>query len=201
MVKIAAESRLFGEAHHRLAGAGERGAGTGEVRSPRPRGSVALGPRPHPTARPTAVGLMRHAPPESSNAGLYAHLREAAEVEARHSLPLPGNAARLAALRAGEPVDVTGGELPPWARVGVKLRWWTRAAVCPDGTVTLRGDDGGRRLAETGCDRRRTSTTRPRRPDIAPDRVRAAASAHSTLHSGRAAMPFRCGRREARLRL
>jgi hypothetical protein len=65
---------------------------------------------------------MREAPPETSHAGLYQWLREAAEQEARHSMPHPGNTARLAALRAGEPVNVTVGELP---RGPGSARWRT----------------------------------------------------------------------------
>jgi hypothetical protein len=58
---------------------------------------------------------------------------------------------RLAAVRAGEPIDIYAGDLPPWARVvGVKVYSWTRAVVRPDGTVTLKDDDGSRWLEENG---------------------------------------------------
>jgi hypothetical protein len=61
---------------------------------------------------------------------------------------------RLAALRAGEPVDVQARDLPAWAWVGVEIRWWTCAAVSPDGGVVVSPrtpeafDDGARKWLE-----------------------------------------------------
>jgi hypothetical protein len=40
--------------------------------------------------------------------------------------------------------------LPAWARTGRDVRWWNRATVDPDGTVTLREGDGSQWLAENG---------------------------------------------------
>jgi hypothetical protein len=96
--------------------------------------------------------MSRDAPPslEQAYSGLYAALLAAEEAEARCTYPHPGNAVRLAALRAGEPVDIYAGDLPPEARVGVTVRWWTRAVVRPDGTVALRDDDGSLWLEENG---------------------------------------------------
>ncbi|MGV0781464.1 hypothetical protein [Mycolicibacterium sp. XJ775] len=90
--------------------------------------------------------------------GLYGWLADREERAARHGFALSpadqpsytGSAERLAALRAGEPVNIRGCDLPPWARVGVVMRWWIRAVVAPDGTVTYGDDDGSRWLAEDG---------------------------------------------------
>jgi hypothetical protein len=96
---------------------------------------------------------------QSRNTGLYTWLadREQRAVTAGGKLTDPttgaaydGSPRRLAALRAGEPVEVHASALPPWARVGVTVRWWTRAVVRPDGTVTFRDDDGSLWLAENG---------------------------------------------------
>lgn len=92
--------------------------------------------------------MARDAPPETGYTGLYAWLLDRAEVEARNALPLPGNAARLVALRAGAPVDVPVGELPRWARGDEPVYWWRRVTVAPDGTVRFWTDDGAAWLAE-----------------------------------------------------
>jgi hypothetical protein len=95
--------------------------------------------------------MARDAPPTTSYSGLYAHLLAAAEDESRHSMPRPGNAARLAALRAGEPVDVQAGDLPAWARpAGERMHWWRRAIVSADGAVEFYDDSGAMFLAEHG---------------------------------------------------
>jgi hypothetical protein len=60
-----------------------------------------------------------------------------------------GRDERLAALRAGEPVDVPVSALPRWARAGEDLkRWWRRATVSPHGAVTFWDDDGSAWLQE-----------------------------------------------------
>ncbi|WP_273734177.1 hypothetical protein [Mycolicibacterium septicum] len=90
--------------------------------------------------------------------GLYGWLADREERAARHGFALShgdspsyrGSAERLAALRAGQPVNLRGVDLPPWARVGVAVRWWTRAVVRADGTVTYQDDDGSAWLAESG---------------------------------------------------
>lgn len=81
---------------------------------------------------------------------LYAALLARTETEAQHSMPLPGNAARLDALRAGRPVDVSAGDLPEWARVGEPTDWWRRAIVTVTGTVEFYDDTGRRWLEEEG---------------------------------------------------
>lgn len=85
---------------------------------------------------------------------LYAWLldREEREAELRHSvgIPLPGNATRLAALRAGEPVDVNVSDLPPWARERETVHWWRRAIVTADGALEFYDDRGAAWLAEQG---------------------------------------------------
>jgi hypothetical protein len=58
------------------------------------------------------------------------------------------NPQRLAALRAGEPVDIAASDLPLYARAGMVCHWWTRAVVSADGAVTFRDDDGAAWLAE-----------------------------------------------------
>ena len=50
---------------------------------------------------------------------MYTWLLEREEAEARHSMPHPGNALRLAALRAGEPIDVSSRS---FARLGAGRR-------------------------------------------------------------------------------
>jgi hypothetical protein len=52
-----------------------------------------------------------------------------------------GSAARLAALRAGEPVDIAASDLPPYARAGMACHWWTRAVVDADGAVMFYDDE------------------------------------------------------------
>ena len=61
-----------------------------------------------------------------------------------------GTPERLAALRAGEPVDLPLSALPAWARNGDVLHWTRRATVSADGTVAFRDDDGSAWLAENG---------------------------------------------------
>lgn len=88
--------------------------------------------------------------------GLYGWLADREERAARHGFALSqgdgpsyrGAPEQLAAFRAGEPVNIRAADLPPWARVGVAVRWWTRAVVQPDGTVTYHDDDGSRWMAE-----------------------------------------------------
>ena len=63
-----------------------------------------------------------------------------------------GTPERLAALARGEVVEIRAVDLPAWARVGAVCRWWTRAVVRPDNTVTFRDDDGSAWLAENGLD-------------------------------------------------
>ena len=59
-----------------------------------------------------------------------------------------GSAARLAALQRGEPVDIAASDLPPYARSEMTCRWWYRATVRADGTVTFGIDDGSKWLEE-----------------------------------------------------
>ncbi|OCB14147.1 hypothetical protein A5717_11595 [Mycolicibacterium porcinum] len=88
--------------------------------------------------------------------GLYGWLADREERAALRGFTLSpadqpsyiGSSERLAALRAGEPVNIRAADLPPWARVGVVVRWWTRVVVAPDGTVTYEDDDGSRWMAE-----------------------------------------------------
>lgn len=94
--------------------------------------------------------MARDAPPSHSLRGLYAAVLAREEAEAQHSYPHPSNRPRLVALRAGEPADVTAGELPPWARVGEAVHWWRRATVTATGAVTFYNDDASRWLAESG---------------------------------------------------
>lgn len=68
----------------------------------------------------------------------------------RNSPAYTGCDERLAALRAGRPVDVPVSALPRWARPGEELRWWRRATVSPDGTAAFYDDDGTAWLAEQG---------------------------------------------------
>jgi hypothetical protein len=49
---------------------------------------------------------------------------------------------RLATLRAGCAVNVAVSELPRYVRVGMDTRWWNRATVSPDGSITLTVDCG-----------------------------------------------------------
>lgn len=60
-----------------------------------------------------------------------------------------GNQERLAALRAGSPVDSYAGSLPRWARAGVSVTALTYARVDADGTLVLR-QDGRQFAAENG---------------------------------------------------
>ena len=103
-------------------------------------------------ARAATVQLVR-------TTGLYAWLldREARALAAGGTLPwtpeqpsYDGSEARLAALQAGEPVDMHANDLPPYARAGVVCRWWTRAVVDADGGIRFYDDDGSRWLAENG---------------------------------------------------
>jgi hypothetical protein len=61
-----------------------------------------------------------------------------------------GTGERLAALQRGDTVDLPLYGLPPWARVGEKLRWSRRAVVSADSAVRFRDDDGRQWLAENG---------------------------------------------------
>jgi hypothetical protein len=63
-------------------------------------------------------------------------------------LSYDANPQRLAALRAGESVDIAASDLPLYARAGMVCHWWTRAVVSADGAVTFRDDDGAALLAE-----------------------------------------------------
>jgi hypothetical protein len=56
------------------------------------------------------------------------------------------------AMRAGEPLDVSAGDLPAWARVGEACHWWRRATVTASGEVSFYDDDGSIWLAENGLD-------------------------------------------------
>ena len=105
-------------------------------------------------ARAATIPLVR-------TAGLYARLidREARALAAGGALgwspeqpAYHGSEARLAALRAGEPVDIAASDLPPHARAGVACHWWTRAVVSADGAVQFYDDDGAAWLAENGLD-------------------------------------------------
>lgn len=98
---------------------------------------------------------------QSRYSGLYDWLleRERRALAAGGTLPwgegtpsYDGTRARLAALERGEAVDIRAADLPAWARVSVVCRWWTRAVVRPDNTVTFRDDDGAAWLAENGLD-------------------------------------------------
>jgi hypothetical protein len=97
---------------------------------------------------------MTRRPDGPGNSALYAWLTEREESEERAALArgfdTPGTATRLAALRAGEPVDVAVGDLPPWAREGEAAHWWRRATVTADGSVQFHNDDGSAWLAENG---------------------------------------------------
>lgn len=94
------------------------------------------------TRRPTA--------PAGETSQVYAWLlarEEAAALAPGRSLPwsaeqpsYEGSEERLAALRAGEPVDVYVGTLPKWAREGVHVAALTYARINADGSVTFRRD-------------------------------------------------------------
>jgi hypothetical protein len=91
----------------------------------------------------------------SNFTGLYAWLADREQRAALHALfdsstgkGYTGRPERLAAVRAGEPVDLPASLLPPEARPGVQCRWWTRAVVSPDGSIAYRDDDGSQFLAE-----------------------------------------------------
>lgn len=71
---------------------------------------------------------------ELAGAGLYQFLR----VQAEYRVAADGS------------VNVAAWELPSWARQGVEVRWWTRAVVGPDDSVTFVDDDGRRWLEENG---------------------------------------------------
>ena len=85
-----------------------------------------------------------------SSAALYDHLSKVAEAEARALVVRPGVADRLAAIAAGQPVDVSVGDLPAWAREGQPMHWWRRATVAVTGAVDWYDDDGSRWLADNG---------------------------------------------------
>jgi hypothetical protein len=96
---------------------------------------------------------------QSQFAGLYTWLADREEraaaaggvlIDPATGRPYRGTPRRLAALRAGEPVNIHAHDLPPEARVGLTCHWWTRAVARPDGTVTIRDDDGSMWLAENG---------------------------------------------------
>jgi hypothetical protein len=54
-----------------------------------------------------------------------------------------GNPEILAALRAGEPINLAALALPRWARADRgEIHWWHRAIVRPDGGVQFVEDDG-----------------------------------------------------------
>ena len=100
-------------------------------------------------ARAATVSLVR-------TAGVHAWLVDR-ERRARDVGPLPwtpeqpayhGSAERLAALQAGEPVDIPAHDLPPYARAGMACHWWTRAVVDADGEIRFYDDDGEVWLAE-----------------------------------------------------
>ncbi|BBX69722.1 hypothetical protein [Mycolicibacterium psychrotolerans] len=74
-----------------------------------------------------------------------------------------GTAERQAALEAGLPVDLPVSALPGWARVGEAPRWWRRATVYPDGTVTFR-DDELAWIVENGCKPADVAQITPQRP-------------------------------------
>lgn len=61
-----------------------------------------------------------------------------------------GSDDRMAALRAGRPVDVCAGDLLAWAREGETTHWWGRATVTAAGVVVFYHDDGSRWLADNG---------------------------------------------------
>lgn len=90
---------------------------------------------------------------------LYAWLRQREErAHCQLDLTLPwtaeqssytGTVDRLAALRAGRPVNVPVSALPSWARPVGEVRWWDRAIVEP-GAVRFVGDDGSLWIEENG---------------------------------------------------
>lgn len=95
----------------------------------------------------------------AAGGGLYAWLRQREEqAHCQPDLTLPwtaeragytGTADRLAALRAGRPVNVPVSALPRWARPDGEVRWCDRAVVEPD-SVRFVEDDGRAWLAENG---------------------------------------------------
>ncbi|MDT5101291.1 MAG: hypothetical protein QOC76_5028 [Mycobacterium sp.] len=94
----------------------------------------------------------RRPPTTGQHAGVYTMLLAREEQESRHSMPHHSNAARLAALRTGQPVDVCAGDLPAGVRPAGKAysHWWLRATVTADGAVSFYDDDGSIWLAENG---------------------------------------------------
>lgn len=109
-------------------------------------GPVTLGPRAEARLMPRRPANV----PGSS--ALYAALlaREEAEAAIPCEWPRPGNVARLQALRAGRPVDVCVGDLPPWARAAESARWSRRAIVTATGVVEFYDDTGSIWAAEAG---------------------------------------------------
>lgn len=96
---------------------------------------------------------------EGAGSGLYGWLlRREEQAHGCAGLTLPwtaeqpsytGTVDRLAALRAGRPVNVPVSALPSWARPVGEVRWWDRAIVEP-GSVRFVGDDGRRWIEENG---------------------------------------------------
>jgi hypothetical protein len=103
--------------------------------------------------------MARDATTAHSHTGLYARLLAREERAAANGGTLSnpetgtgyqGRPERLAALRAGRPVDLPASALPSEARPGVECRWWTRAVVQPDGAIAFNDDDASQFLAENG---------------------------------------------------
>jgi hypothetical protein len=98
------------------------------------------------------------APTNRQNSGLYAMLRDREELAARNGGRVceasgrvyVGSADRLAAFRAGAPVELWAGDLPPSVREGDTTHWWRRATVTAAGVVSFHDDDGSAWLAESG---------------------------------------------------
>jgi hypothetical protein len=94
----------------------------------------------------------------SKFAGLYAWLLAREEraaalggtlVDRDKGIKYTGNPARLAALRAGETVDMSAWSIPAEARPGVRCQA-TRAVIGPDGAVTFRPETAAEVLADLG---------------------------------------------------
>ena len=110
-------------------------------------------------ACPRWLEVAREAPPRRGDSSLYEWLLRREEEAARQGGSLPwtpeqpgytGSAERLAALRAGEVVNIPAGALPRRLRADEVYSVWHRAVVSPAGLVRIEVDNGSLWLAEHG---------------------------------------------------